>query len=867
MEKKLSETSGASKRKRKEAANKLLEKQLQKIPRLTTFFKPLESTHIQSTGASASVRTQSASSGDESESATNSMEGQVSALEDSQQTVTVVEEEQDNSHASEQTQTFDKSVNNLSETENNSNTNDSSLTSILKENYPSDFAHFTFPLTANHKKIILDLGPCRPQGPFPRDNKDRCFSTSFYKTASKSGFQIENTWLCYSPKLNVVYCEPCWLFSVSRESGWITGINDWQGLSKKIKKHVDSQNHTRACLVKEQWKKQKGTVDSALESTIQVEMTFWGKVLERLIKITLKLAKNSNSFRGHREHIDDIYNGNFLSDVKLMAEYDPVLHQVVNLPNGTIKYLSPQIQNELVDTLSNNLRRLLLQSIKAAPYFSIIIDTTQDLGKVDQMSVIYRYVKTKGQASKIESLHIEECFLGFYNVKDQTAAGISTDIVNIIKNCGLNIAKCRGQGYDGASTMSGIYTGVQSRIKQLEENAIYVHCAAHNLNLVVNDAMSGVTEVRDFFTTLQELYVYFGISINRWDILSSITNESETTLKRLNPTRWAGRLLSCMAIKLRFSDVVKALTKIHLESSKKDEREQAISLKQKIENFEFVFLLSLVTKLLSGINLTSKILQSEDIDIAKAAKALDNTFSEISKCRESFTEIHEEAKCVAKKWGIDINFKDKRVKKAKKHFDELSSDYRFDNAEHFFRINIFYKVIDIILVQIKSRFEGLQKISNLFSFIQPQNLIKLSDSEVMNRAQLLQETYKKDISAKFSLELVLFKNTFKNEIQKLQTIKDLAELILVEYSDMSSSFSEVISVFVLFLTLPVTVAKAERSFSKLKLIKNYLRTTMSQERLSALALLSIEAKEAAAMDVTDIIKDFASIKARRKTFF
>jgi len=42
------------------------------------------------------------------------------------------------------------------------------------------------------------------------------------------------------------------------------------------------------------------------------------------------------------------------------------------------------------------------------------------------------------------------------------------------------------------------------------------------------------------------------------------------------------------------------------------------------------------------------------------------------------------------------------------------------------------------------------------------------------------------------------------------------------------------------LSIPVTVASAERSFSKLKIIKNCLRSTMSQQRLSGLAVLSIE---------------------------
>ena len=67
----------------------------------------------------------------------------------------------------------------------------------------------------------------------------------------------------------------------------------------------------------------------------------------------------------------------------------------------------------------------------------------------------------------------------------------------------------------------------------------------------------------------------------------------------------------------------------------------------------------------------------------------------------------------------------------------------------------------------------------------------------------------------------------------------------------------------IFLTLPVTIAFAERSFSKLKLIKNYLRSTMLQERLSDLTVLGIESELARLVDFTQVIDSFASTKARR----
>ena len=65
------------------------------------------------------------------------------------------------------------------------------------------------------------------------------------------------------------------------------------------------------------------------------------------------------------------------------------------------------------------------------------------------------------------------------------------------------------------------------------------------------------------------------------------------------------------------------------------------------------------------------------------------------------------------------------------------------------------------------------------------------------------------------------------------------------------------------LTLPVTVASAERSFSKLKLIKTYLRSTMGQERLSGLAVISINGEVAQKLSYDDLISDFAAKKCRR----
>ena len=67
----------------------------------------------------------------------------------------------------------------------------------------------------------------------------------------------------------------------------------------------------------------------------------------------------------------------------------------------------------------------------------------------------------------------------------------------------------------------------------------------------------------------------------------------------------------------------------------------------------------------------------------------------------------------------------------------------------------------------------------------------------------------------------------------------------------------------LFLTLPVTIASCERSFSKVKIINNFLRSTIVQKRLSKHAIISIEYNMAKDIDYEDIINDFSQFKSRR----
>lgn len=233
------------------------------------------------------------------------------------------------------------------------------------------------------KREIIAKGPCQPKGPFRRDEKqnNRCFSESYYYKMSKAGVQLPRAWLCYSPTKNFAYCEPCWLFAnrsaSSFNEAWINGISDWVHLSDRIKTHEYSREHLNACIALQLWRSEK-TIDTKLNKEIDRMKNYWKNVLHRIVNTTITLATCNLPFRGHRESTEKFNSGNFISVIQLLAQYDPVLKELLEKGKGCHKYLSHQIQNEIIQLIAIKIEEDIVKEINDAPFFSIIIDTTQD---------------------------------------------------------------------------------------------------------------------------------------------------------------------------------------------------------------------------------------------------------------------------------------------------------------------------------------------------------------------------------------------------------------------------------------------------------------------------------------------------------
>ena len=101
------------------------------------------------------------------------------------------------------------------------------------------------------------------------------------------------------------------------------------------------------------------------------------------------------------------------------------------------------------------------------------------------------------------------------------------------------------QGYDGASVISGNCSGVQARIREVEPQAIYIHCNAHSLNLCLVDSTKAICEASEFFASLKILYVFLSSSMFYSVFMQQqreiYSDKQPHQLQRLLDTRWACR--------------------------------------------------------------------------------------------------------------------------------------------------------------------------------------------------------------------------------------------------------------------------------------------------------------------------------------
>lgn len=254
---------------------------------------------------------------------------------------------------------------------------------------------------------------------FPQnsENPPRRFTKEHYRRTMKNGEKILRSWLVYSKSTDSVFCFACTVFGKRDNALSNNGFCTWKNLAHHLKVHESSKGHRDKMTNWHELQrrlKTKTTIDQRQQDLMQIEIEHWKGVIRRVIAIVCHLAERNQALRGTTSELYDPHNGNFLAQVELMAQFDPVMSEHirrVQKQEAKVHYLSGTIQNEIIALVGNKVLEEIVRRAHRAKYYSIIMDCTPDDSHKEQLSIVLRIVNCE------PSVSIAEHFFGFIDVR------------------------------------------------------------------------------------------------------------------------------------------------------------------------------------------------------------------------------------------------------------------------------------------------------------------------------------------------------------------------------------------------------------------------------------------------------------------
>ncbi|XP_003739986.1 zinc finger MYM-type protein 1-like, partial [Galendromus occidentalis] len=304
--------------------------------------------------------------------------------------------------------------------------------------------------------------------------------------------------------------------------------------------------------------------------------------LASIIKTVLLCGRQGVALRAHREEGNVIEetacnDGNFRALLRFRIDAgDTCLQEHLLNATERTRYISPRIQNEIIDGIGELFRKRISVEVQQSGFFSILADETRDSGKIDQLTLCLRYVTSRNDRKVVV-----ENFLMYCEVSDKTGVGLASQILRNLTAQNIDVTKMRGQGYDGCSAMSGRFKGVQTVIKASIPEALYVHCASHCLNLAVVHS-SECTLIRNTVGTIGNIRAFISNSTSRIRILEEqvALHSDTTTARRLKPlcsTRWVESHKAFINFKEMFVPIVGALEEISAKGNDASRAKELLS--------------------------------------------------------------------------------------------------------------------------------------------------------------------------------------------------------------------------------------------------------------------------------------------------
>ncbi|KAL7588201.1 hypothetical protein Lser_V15G38926 [Lactuca serriola] len=538
-----------------------------------------------------------------------------------------------------------------------------------------------------------------------------------------------------------------------------------------------------------------------------------------------------------------------------------------NAPENN-QLISPKIQKELVQCFAQEVLLSFHEEI-GQDVFALLVDESSDVSKKEQMAIVLRYVDTLG--------FVKERFIGLVHVKDTSSLTLKNAINEVLTSNKLSFSQIRGQGYDGASNMRGEFNGLKALILQENDTAFYVHCFAHQLQLVVVAVAKKHDGVSDFFEQISLVVNVVCASCKRKDLLREQARErvqkglcsgeletgrglnQKTTLVRAGETRWGSHFNTLTSLMKLFADVLVVLDFVKDEGGSLANRQQASGILAYFKSYEFVFYLHMMYGILHLTGTLSKQLQRKDLDILEAASMVRGTMEALQSCRNiGFDSILPKVSSFCETHEIDTLDMEELYIGARNRRTTKTNRFHFE-------VEIFNTVVDMQLTEYRDQIsETSTQLLEYMGALSPcDSFAQFDKSKLLKLGKL----YKYDFDDSYMIDLegqleIFYHSCIKDErFASLKGISDLSRLMV--NTGKHRSYPLVYKLLKLALILPVATASVERCFSKMKLLKTDLRNKIGDEFLNDALLCNVETEALAKVENEKVMERFQKMSARR----
>ncbi|CAI6362872.1 unnamed protein product [Macrosiphum euphorbiae] len=697
----------------------------------------------------------------------------------------------------------------------------------------------------------LESGPKQPILSYPLKKigkQNRSFSSKYYE---------KYFWIEYSVHQDSLFCFVCRHFDNLNTSEDIfkkIGFNNWKKLSDKLEKHSNCKSHCSSIEKYTQYKQSKihGNVHTQLSDQFKTDILNNQMYIQKIIDIILYLARQGLALRGHNEKQESSNKGNFLELCELFCKFDNNFNVKYH---AYLSYTSHDIQNEILNIVSNSTIKVITNEIRKCGKYSLMCDEARSF-KEEQLSLCVRYCN---------GFEICERFIKFIDCsQSRDAESLKNIIINELKQLEIADIPIVAQTYDGASVMSGAVGGLQTKIREKYPTAVYFHCAAHKLALVVTDTCKNIRSSVTFFNLLESLYIHFSQPFNHstFILMQKKLGLKPLKLTQLSTTRWACRYKNCNNVKMNYESIINTLEE-EINNNKNKYAIEAVGLLKGIKKAQFIFNLFVFHDILLTIDLLSQTLQKKNMTLGQATSAINGVISTLQDKRsdKSFKLLWDDITNFSKKFGICLNNEESSKKRKPVDNQRLNNSLvtstigsREDNltGEKYWKANVYNTIIDNITNRMKTRFSD-----------ESQKLAKSIDNFfILDFDGSLEfiEYYSHNLKIKMDVlkaEMMIVNNYLNSQI-KNWTIQDLLSTVTLEL------YPNLHNLLQVALSIPVSSASCERSFSAMRRIKNWLRTSMIQNRFSNLAIIHIENELVkTSIESKQILEEFVKCGSRR----